>query len=278
MTCRAGGRADRYPWRHDPRPPLRRPRPLRDRHRRPRRDRHPDVEYKQGDAVLEGYLAYDSAGPARKPGVADLPPVDGGHRPRAQAGRGAGRPGLRGLRRRRLRQGRAPRRPEGGRAPRPGKYRDDRPLLRARAQAALAALRPSPTSSPAGSPPSATASAAAPPWSWPAPAPTSAGVVTFHGSLDTPTPQDAKNIKGKVLVLHGAADPFVPRAAVLALEDELRRRQGGLPGGALRRRRPLLHPARGRQRPSKGAAYNARADRRSWQAMRDFLDEVLGQG
>ncbi|MFP3520383.1 dienelactone hydrolase family protein, partial [Pseudomonas sp. SIMBA_077] len=33
--------------------------------------------------------------------------------------------------------------------------------------------------------------------------------VSFHGTLDTPNPADANNIKGSVLVLHGAADPFV---------------------------------------------------------------------
>ena len=29
----------------------------------------------------------------------------------------------------------------------------------------------------------------------------------FHGTLTTPTPDDAKNIKGRVLVMHGADDP-----------------------------------------------------------------------
>ena len=37
-----------------------------------------------------------------------------------------------------------------------------------------------------------------------------AGVVSFHGGLDTPTPEDAKQIKCKVLVLHGGDDPHVP--------------------------------------------------------------------
>lgn len=31
-----------------------------------------------------------------------------------------------------------------------------------------------------------------------------AGVVSFHGGLDTPAPQDAKNIRAKVLALHGS--------------------------------------------------------------------------
>src|SRR5687767_6359648 len=36
------------------------------------------------------------------------------------------------------------------------------------------------------------------------------GAVSFHGALATPTPEDAKNIKARVLVCHGADDPFVP--------------------------------------------------------------------
>jgi len=35
-----------------------------------------------------------------------------------------------------------------------------------------------------------------------------AGVVSFHGGLDAPNPDDGKNIKCKVLVCHGADDPF----------------------------------------------------------------------
>ena len=49
-----------------------------------------------------------------------------------------------------------------------------------------------------------------------------AGVVSFHGGLGTPTPQDAKAITGKVLALHGADDPFVPADEVKAFQDEMR--------------------------------------------------------
>jgi len=47
-------------------------------------------------------------------------------------------------------------------------------------------------------------------------------VVSFHGNLDTPNKDDAKSIKGKVLVLHGADDPGVPVEQVRAFEDEMR--------------------------------------------------------
>lgn len=48
------------------------------------------------------------------------------------------------------------------------------------------------------------------------------GVVAFHGNLDTPNPDDAKNIRTPVLVLHGADDPYVPPDQVHAFEDEIR--------------------------------------------------------
>ena len=48
------------------------------------------------------------------------------------------------------------------------------------------------------------------------------GVVSFHGNLDTPDPDDAKAIQSPVLVLHGADDPFVPAADVSAFETEMR--------------------------------------------------------
>ena len=103
-----------------------------------------------------------------------------------------------------------------------------------------------------------------------------AGVVSFHGGLDTPAPQDAKNIRAKVLALHGADDPYVPADQVAAFENEMR--QGGVDwqlvayGGAVH---GFTNPANGNDN-SKGAAYNAVADARSWAAMRQFFGELFG--
>ncbi|BAQ73445.1 dienelactone hydrolase [Pseudomonas sp. Os17] len=44
---------------------------------------------------------------------------------------------------------------------------------------------------------------------------------SFHGTLDTPDPADAQNIKGSVLVLHGAADPLVAKEQLPAFEAEM---------------------------------------------------------
>ena len=84
-----------------------------------------------------------------------------------------------------------------------------------------------------------------------------AGTISFHGGLDTPTPQDAKNIKGKVLALTGADDPHVPGDQVLAFEKEMRDAKVDWQliayGGAVH---AFAVPSAGNDN-SKGAAYNA---------------------
>src|SRR5690242_17412300 len=49
-----------------------------------------------------------------------------------------------------------------------------------------------------------------------------AGIVSFHGGLDSPNPADGKNIKCKVLVLHGADDRSSSPENIAAFENELR--------------------------------------------------------
>jgi len=102
------------------------------------------------------------------------------------------------------------------------------------------------------------------------------GVVSFHGGLGTPNPGDAKNIKGKVLVLHGANDPAVPPDQVMAFQDEMRKTEVDWYfvsyGGAVH---SFTNPDSGND-PSKGAAYNEKADKRSWGAMKLFFAEIFG--
>lgn len=102
-----------------------------------------------------------------------------------------------------------------------------------------------------------------------------AGVVSFHGGLDSPRPADAKNIAAKVLVLHGADDPFVPKSDIDAFIAELNSAkvdwQMDAYSGAVH---AFTQPMAGNDN-SKGAAYNERADRRSWQAMQLFFQEIF---
>ena len=103
------------------------------------------------------------------------------------------------------------------------------------------------------------------------------GVVSFHGGLKTADPDDAKNIKGKILVCTGGDDAFVPPAQVNAFEDEMR--QAGVDwqiivyGGA--------HHAFTNPDADKfgipNIKYDPEADHRSWTAMEAFFDEIFGQ-
>lgn len=101
------------------------------------------------------------------------------------------------------------------------------------------------------------------------------GVVSFHGGLDSPTPADGKNIKCKVLACHGADDPFVSAKDLAAFESEMRDNKVDWQlisyGGAVH---SFTQPMAGNDN-SKGAAYNERADKRSWEAMKQFLNELF---
>jgi len=101
--------------------------------------------------------------------------------------------------------------------------------------------------------------------------------LSFHGNLDTPNPDDAKQIKAKVLVLHGGDDPYVPAAQVEAFQSEMRKAnvdwQFVAYGGAVH---AFTQKGAGND-PSKGAAYNERADKRSFVEMTTFFKELFGK-
>lgn len=100
------------------------------------------------------------------------------------------------------------------------------------------------------------------------------GVATFHGALSTATPKDAKSIKAKLLVMHGGLDPYVTEKDVQAFLKEMNDAkvdyQFIIYSGAVH---AFAIPNAGSDIKS-GAAYNATADRRSWQAFQNFLSEV----
>ena len=101
-------------------------------------------------------------------------------------------------------------------------------------------------------------------------------VVGFHSGLGTTRPQDAAAIKAKVLVCIGADDPLVTPEQRLAFEQEMN--AGGvdwrfnLYGGAGHSFTNPLVDQLGRP----GFAYHEATLRRSWRAMIDLFDEVVG--
>jgi dienelactone hydrolase len=101
------------------------------------------------------------------------------------------------------------------------------------------------------------------------------GTISFHGGLSAPTPQDAKNIKGLVLAMHGSDDPFVNKDEVNAFKDEMKNAKVNMEfieyKGAVH---SFTNKAAGNDN-SKGAAYNADADKKSWKAFQGFLKKLL---
>jgi dienelactone hydrolase len=101
------------------------------------------------------------------------------------------------------------------------------------------------------------------------------GVVSFHGGLQTTQPAAAGQVKAKVLVCHGAQDPFITFEHVTAFANEMQAAavdfQVILYGGA---KHGFTNPAADRfGRP--GVAYHAPSDLRSWAAMRQFFAELF---
>ncbi|MHB9796410.1 dienelactone hydrolase family protein [Pseudomonas sp. MT3] len=101
-----------------------------------------------------------------------------------------------------------------------------------------------------------------------------AATVSFHGTLDTPNPADAKNIQGSVLVLDGAVDPFVPREQLADFAREMIDADVDWAltsfGGAAH---SFTDPHA--QIPGK-MQYDAKVARRAFAAMFDLLDERFG--
>ncbi len=102
-----------------------------------------------------------------------------------------------------------------------------------------------------------------------------AGVVSFHGGLDATLPVTEHAHKPKVLVLHGADDPFVPAAQIEGFVKEMNAAKFDWQmiyySGAVH---SFTQKEAGNDN-STGAAYQAAADARSWEAMRQFLNEVF---
>jgi len=101
-----------------------------------------------------------------------------------------------------------------------------------------------------------------------------AGVVSFHGGLDAPMPADAKGIRAKVLVLHGADDPNESPAEVAGFQEEMRKAKADWQfvayGNAVHSFTDVDANTPGKSQ------YNAKVARRAYQAMNDFFAEAFG--
>lgn len=102
-----------------------------------------------------------------------------------------------------------------------------------------------------------------------------AAIVSFHGGLASPRPQDAANLKARVLACHGGADPLVPPAQVTEFVSHMSRSPADWELQVYARAlHGFTNPELAASSPP-GHGYNAAADERSWRAMTELLDEVF---
>lgn len=232
------------------------------------------VDYKQGDTTLEGFLAYDDSFPGKRPGVLIVHQWMGitdyekmrAHM-LAQMGYVAFCADIYG-------KGVRPQTTQEAGA-QAGKYKTDRKLLRERVNAGLDELKANERVDPGrvaaigycfgGTTVLELARSGA----------KLNGVVSFHGGLDSPVPADGRNIKCKVLALAGADDPFQKPADLAAFEKEMRDCKVDWQiifyGGAVH----AFTQSDVDKLNLPGAKYNQKADKRSWQAMKDFFAEIF---
>lgn len=100
------------------------------------------------------------------------------------------------------------------------------------------------------------------------------GVVSFHGGLQGNDLAGPETISAKILALHGEDDPLVPPEQVADFKAEMTAKKADWQLHAYGHTVHAFTRAEAND-PGFGTVYNANADRRSWQAMLNFFEEVL---
>ena len=103
-----------------------------------------------------------------------------------------------------------------------------------------------------------------------------AGVVSFHGGLDTTMTAESKP-KAKILILHGAVDPFVPPAQVQGFLDEMNKTGADYQFVAYAGAVHSFTNPKADELNLPGARYHKPTDERSWEQMRLFFNEIFGK-
>lgn len=233
------------------------------------------VEYRHDNAVLEGYLAYDGARQNKRPGILVVHEWKGLNEYAKGRARQLAAMGYVAFAADMYGKGMVAENHQQA-AELSGVYRKDRQLMRDRIGAALEVLRTQPLVDGriaaigycfGGTTVLELARSGA----------DIKGVVSFHGTLETPNPAVPGMVKAKVLVLTGADDPHVPPAQVEAFEKEMYNAGADY--------RVIVYPEavhaftvkEAGNDPSSGAAYNEEADKKSWQKMKEFLAQVFSK-
>lgn len=104
------------------------------------------------------------------------------------------------------------------------------------------------------------------------------GVASFHGSFVAVTPVQPGAVKAKILVLHGGDDKFTTAEQIEAFKKEMKDAGADLqfisyPGAMHSFTNPDADTYA--EKFSLPLAYNAEADKKSWEELRKFLDQIF---
>lgn len=102
-------------------------------------------------------------------------------------------------------------------------------------------------------------------------------VVTFHGALPTPTEEDAKHIKAKILICQGAADTFIPESQVLPFRAALEKANVDWEMSYYAQAQHSFTNPGVDARNLPGMKYNKHADERSWRQMQELFKEAFSK-
>ncbi len=233
-----------------------------------------EIDYRQGDATLKGYLVYDDAVQGKRPGIVVVPEWWGLNEYAKHRADMLARLGYVALAADIYGNGEST--TDFNRAGELAKrFQDNRQLVRERVQAALDTLKQQAQVD--------TGKLAAIGYCFGGmtvlelarSGANVKGVVSFHGELNTPMPAKPGEVRASVLVLTGADDPIVPPQQVKAFEQEMKNagadfRVISYPGAVHSFTNPdadKLH--------NKALGYNKEADEKSWEAMKEFFAEIF---
>lgn len=103
-----------------------------------------------------------------------------------------------------------------------------------------------------------------------------AGVVSFHGGLQTHIPAQPGQLAAKVLVCTGADDPFVPLDQVHAFIEEMKKSRADYQVIVYGNTKHGFTVPEADKRGLEQLGYNPSSDERSWKAMQSFFQEIFG--
>jgi len=236
------------------------------------------VDYKAGDTVLKGYLAYDDAIKGKRPGVLVVHEWWGHDDYARMRARMLAELGYTALALDMYGDGKQAHHP-GDAGKFSGEVRKNLDTAAKRFDAALSVLKKHPSVDPKNIAAIGYCFGGAIVLEMARQGKDVKGVVSFHGNLTTEHPAQVGKVRSKILVLTGADDPFTPATQVEAFKKEM--------DAAKADYRIIAYPGARHSFTSKEAdnnskkfnlpalAYNADADQKSWAEMQVFFKKIF---